>query len=303
MKRNCKVLILGGNGFIGKNLSSYLSEQGYPVTVFDMLIPEEKIPGIHYIAGDFFQDETLEEITAGQDVIIHALSTINPTNSNRDYMRGYSRDFVQTMKLFDLASQRGIRVIFLSSAGTVYGQYDGVPFPERHALQPINHYGSVKVCIETAMRSFNRQQGGKLLSCRITNPYGPGQDYRKGVGFIDAVIRNYINKTPVEIWGDGDVIRDYIYILDVCRMLEKLIEYDGQWHVFNLSTGIGHSQMEILEIFEKLGCGVQVKFCPARSVDAKINLAANNRILQATGVHCISLTDGIRQYLSSLKII
>lgn len=303
MKKNGNVLILGGNGFIGKNLSRYLYESGYCVTVFDLRIPEEQMQGITYIAGDFFCDETLETITEGQDVIIHALSTINPGNSNRDFLRGYSGDFVQTVKLFDLTCRKGIRVIFLSSAGTVYGRYDGEPFPERHALQPINHYGSIKVCVETAMRSFNEQQGGRLLSCRITNPYGPGQDYRRGVGFIDAVIRNYINKTPIEIWGDGNVIRDYIYITDVCRMLEKLIDYDGEWHVFNLSTGIGHSQLEILDIFRQLGCEVETRFTEARSVDAKINLANNKRILQATGIQCIALEEGIRKYLESLQII
>ena len=300
MDKSKKILILGGGGFIGGNLSRYLAEEGYEVTVFDLNIPEKKKPGIRYLAGDFFSDETLDGITDGQDVIFHALSTINPGNSNRDYLRGYAGDFVQTVKLFDLACRKKSRVIFLSSAGTVYGRYDGEPFPERHALQPINHYGSIKVCVETAMRSFNEQQGGNLLSCRITNPYGPGQDYQKGVGFIDAVIKNHISGTPLEIWGDGSVVRDYIYIQDVCKMLEKLISYDGEWHVFNLSTGIGHSQLEILEIFKKLGYDIRVQFAPARTVDARTNLAANDRILQATGIQCISLEEGIKLYLHSL---
>ena len=136
-------MILGGSGFIGGNLSRYLAKRGYTVSVFDLQAPAEKTEGITWLTGDLFDDASLERITADADVIIHALSTVNPGNSNRDFLRGYAGDFVQTVKLFDLACRKNIRVIFLSSAGTVYGRYDGEPFRERHALQPINHYGSI----------------------------------------------------------------------------------------------------------------------------------------------------------------
>ena len=303
MNTGCHVMVLGGAGFIGRNLSRYLAQMGYRVSVFDLVVPEDKDPDIKYYAGNFFDDQTLETLTDGQDIIIHALSTVNPGNSNRNFMQGYTGDFIQTVKLFDLACRKDIRVIFLSSAGTVYGRYDGQPFSERHALQPINHYGSVKVCVETAMRSFNEQQGGRLVSCRITNPYGPGQDYRKGVGFIEAVIRNSVNGTTLEIWGDGSVVRDYIYIPDLCAMMEKLIHYEGEWHVFNISTGIGYSQKEILEIFRDLGINVSVKYTPARNVDARTNIANNERILQVSGIQCTPLREGIKAYLTTLGIL
>ena len=147
MNTGCHVMVLGGAGFIGRTLSRYLAQMGYKVSVFDLVVPEDKDPDIKYYAGKFFDDQTLETLTDGQDIIIHALSTVNPGNSNRNFMQGYTGDFIQTVKLFDLACRKDIRVIFLSSAGTVYGRYDGQPFSERHALQPINHYGSVKVCV------------------------------------------------------------------------------------------------------------------------------------------------------------
>lgn len=302
MKKGCNVLILGGNGFIGKNTGKYLADRNYHVTSFDLRVPDEADPRITYLSGDFFRDETLERIVPGQDVIIHALSTINPGNSNESYMRGYSCDFLQTVKLFDMACKQGIKVLFLSSAGTVYGMYEGEPFREDHQLRPINHYGSIKVCTETVMRAFNEQQKGMLISCRITNPYGPGQDYQRGVGFIDAVIKNIMNKTTLEIWGDGNVIRDYIYIMDVCAMIEKLIEYHGELRVFNFSTGTGHSQLEIINIFEKMGYKVQTRFLPARPVDVRISIASNERIKRETGIECAPLEEGIKDYLSTLGI-
>ena len=300
MKKSCKVMILGGNGFIGKNLTRYLTEQGHRVSVFDLCLPEERLPGVIYMEGDFFSPQTPELVSDGQDVVIHALSSVNPGNSNRAYMRGYEGDFLQTVRLFDRACQTGMRVIFLSSAGTVYGSYDGAPFSEDHALFPINHYGSLKVCVESVLRSFNRQQRGRLISCRISNPYGPGQDYRKGVGFIDAAIKHFLAGSTLEIWGDGSVVRDYIYIEDVCKMIEGLLSYEGPEDVFNLSTGIGHSQLEILEMFKRSGRNIRVSFLPARSVDARINIVANDRITAATGVRCRPLEEGIRTYLNLL---
>ncbi|MCR5566645.1 MAG: NAD-dependent epimerase/dehydratase family protein [Clostridiales bacterium] len=303
MTKQYNIMILGGSGFIGRNLCRYLSQRGHRVSVFDLFPPEQPVEGVTYLQGDFFTGAALETVTAGQDVVIHALSTINPGNSNRVYMRGYEQDFIQTLKLFELACAQKIRVLFLSSAGTIYGQYDGTPFTESHPLMPINHYGSIKVCVETAMRSFNRQQDGKLFSCRISNPYGPGQDYRKGVGFIDAVVRNVLENSRLEIWGDGNVVRDYIYIEDVCAALEKIMEYEGSYDTFNISTGTGHSQLEILEIFRRLGCEVHPEFLPSRSVDASINIVSNKLAEQELGIRFRKLEDGLPQYLRHLKMI
>ena len=303
MKRRFKIMILGGNGFIGQNLARYLKECDYAVSVFDLDRPEHPIDGVTYCQGNFFTDEALDLLTEGQDAVIHALSTINPGNSNANYMRGYSRDFIQTIKLFDKLSHSHGKLLFLSSAGTVYGNYNGKPFEESDPLHPINHYGSVKLCIETAMRAFNEQQGTHLMSCRITNPYGPGQDSRKGVGFIDAVVKSVINNSPLEIWGDGSVVRDYIYIEDVCRMLEALLNYEGKLQTFNISTGVGTSQNEIIALFEKLGFHVNAQYFPTRGVDARCNIAKNEKVVDVTGVTCLSIEQGLMLYMKHLGMI
>ena len=303
MNKNCNVMILGGNGFIGQNLSRYLSDAGYRVCVFDVRKPEREDPRVRYLTGDFFEDSSIDVLTEGQDVIIHALSTINPGNSNAMYMRGYTRDFVQTIKLFDRLTHTKGRLIFLSSAGTVYGKYPGRPFDESDPLRPINHYGSVKLCVETAMRAFNEQQGTCFMSCRITNPYGPGQDYLKGVGFIDAVVKSILHRQKLEIWGDGSVVRDYIYIEDVCKVMEALLHYEGDMHTFNISTGVGVSQVEIIRLFEKLGFRADVDYQATRSVDVKCSIARNDKMIAATGIVCRPLEQGIRDYLTYLKML
>ena len=94
-----KILVLGGNGFLGRNLCNHLVAMGEDVYSFDMSLPEIGNPEIHYIEGDFFDDYTLKKIIEGMDVIFHAICTLNPGNSNEKCILGYERDFVQTAKL------------------------------------------------------------------------------------------------------------------------------------------------------------------------------------------------------------
>ncbi|MEG1313890.1 MAG: NAD-dependent epimerase/dehydratase family protein, partial [Bacilli bacterium] len=205
---NKKVLVIGGNGFIGRNLVKFLASQP-EITIysFDLGKPLQQIEGVKYIEGDFFDDYLIKNAIKGIDVVIHSLSTINPGNSNSKYMQGYSRDFLQTVKLCGLLVEQKSNMIFLSSGGTVYGEQIKQPINETISPKPINHYGGVKLCIENVIQIFNTQLHSKMRIARISNPYGPGQDYNKGVGFIDATIKKALAQEVLEIWGDGENIR------------------------------------------------------------------------------------------------
>ena len=112
-----KILVLGGNGFLGRNLCTYLADKGEKVYSFDMSLPKERDARIEYIDGDFFDDYTLEKIVKGMDVIFHAICTLNPGNSNAKCIVGYERDFVQTAKLCYYIKDTDCRMIFFSSGG------------------------------------------------------------------------------------------------------------------------------------------------------------------------------------------
>lgn len=296
-----KILVLGGNGFIGKNLCEYLANKGEKVYSFDMTLPKELCEGIEYLTGDFFDDYTLESILADKDVIYHAICTLNPGNSNEKYIMGYERDFVQTVKLCSYIKERESQLIFLSSGGTVYGNQKIQPILETAMPTPINHYGNLKLCIENTIRTFNFQTKKHMLVARISNPYGPGQDYHKGVGFIDAAIKRAINHEVIEIWGDGNTVRDYIYIDDVCDMLYTLMDYQGEYEVFNLSSNKGTTQNEIIEEIKRLKTDVEVVYEPARNVDAKQIVLDNSRILAITQKELVGLEEGIKKYYQYIK--
>ncbi len=287
-------LIIGGNGFIGSNLGRILSDRDFKVTSFDIARPPVEDSRIEYVMGDFFDDNVLAEIIKGRDVIYHALSTLNPGNSNDKYMMGYGRDFLQTVKLFDMLKDTDTKLIFLSSGGTVYGNQEVQPIKEEATAAPINHYGNVKLCIENTLKVFDIQAKSKMMIARISNPYGPGQDHKKGVGFIDAVIRRTLAGEPVEVWGDGENVRDYIYIDDVCNMLGNLASYEGTQTTFNISSNEGTSMKRILEIVKSIDDSVRVEYKPARSVDVRRIILDNSRIMSVCPMKLVGLEEGIK---------
>ena len=96
-----------------------------------------------------------------------------------------------------------------------------------------------------------------MIIARISNPYGPGQDFNKGVGFIDAALKKTLNHEQIEIWGDGSVVRDYIYIEDVCEMIGSLINYDGNEEVFNVSSNQGISLNDVISKMKEYGLALR----------------------------------------------
>ncbi|MBE5946156.1 MAG: NAD-dependent epimerase/dehydratase family protein [Lachnospiraceae bacterium] len=297
------VLILGGNGFIGRNLAHAMNKKGYIVYSFDMSLPLKNEEGINYIQGDFFDDDTLFDLIQGKNIIYHAISTVNPGNSNKKFMQGYERDFVQTVKLCGWLKNTNTKMIFLSSGGTVYGNQEIQPIKETAVPVPINHYGNVKLCIENTIRTFNFQNSTNILVARISNPYGPGQDYHKGVGFIDAALKCTLEHKPIEIWGDGENVRDYIYIDDVCEMLITLAEYNGDETTFNLSSGKGMSLNDIVSIIRNKIADVDVIYKEHRSVDARRIVLSNDRICEIYTGNMLDIEDGIEKYADYLRTI
>lgn len=302
MNQKPKVLILGGNGFIGSNLTRRLATSGcYKVSCFDCTEPNNRIQEVQYLTGDFFDDNYLEQMVREHDIIYHAISTLTPGNSNERYMQGYAGDFVQSVKLCDYVQKAGKKLIFLSSGGTVYGKHENIPIKEDASCDPINHYGTIKRCIEIVMSTFREQNRARMIVARISNPYGPGQDYRKGVGVIDAALKNAIHGETMTIWGDGEIIRDYIYIDDVCGMLEALATYEGSEVFFNLSSGVGHSVNEVLGIVKKDFPKLKVVYQAGRSVDLQRIILDNSKIKELYIQPIVTLEEGIKRYRTQIE--
>jgi len=295
-----KIAILGGNGFLGTNICRVLSDRADLISI-DIRITENKIDNVKYIVADCFAEQTLDEAVSVCDVIIHSLGLLNPSNSNQEYKNAYVKEIAMMISLCEIVTKYGKKLIFISSGGTVYGDNYREPIKETYSTAPMNHYGNLKLCLENVINTFVRQNGMKAAIARVANPYGVGQDFRRGVGFIDAAIRKGIAKETLDIWGDGETVRDYIYIDDVCNMIYALCNESTTDYVYNISTGVGTSQNRIVEIISSILGPINVRYLNGRSVDAKVSILNNERILGIYHHDLVRIDEGIGLYINDIK--
>lgn len=283
-----KALVIGGNGFIGTHLVDALLDAGHKAVVFDRYPSRyrEQNPRVDYISGDFANHGEVEKAVQGIDWVFHLAYTTLPQTSNDDPVYDVRSNVVDTLQLLEACKVNGVRkVIFISSGGTVYGIPRQTPIPEDHPNEPMCSYGISKLTIEKYLKLFHQQWGLDYVVARLSNPYGALQNPFAKQGAIGVFLGNVMQGQPITVWGDGEVVRDYIYIKDAAQALVLAAEYEAgpeQPRIFNVGYGRGYSLNEIIEEIKKVvDMPVQVNYTPARPVDVPINVLDVSRAARA----------------------
>ena len=245
-----KILVIGGCGFIGSHIVDALLRDGHEVRVLT-LVPErfrQPLPGVDYRFGSFLDPSTLAAAVTGMDAVFHVASTTFPTTADKDPRADVRDNLLGTMGVVETMLDCGVRrLLFLSSGGTVYGIPETVPIPETHPLRPIASYGIVKATIEHFLNHYRRTRDLSVVIIRASNPVGARQS---SIG-IQGVVATFLDKIasgePIEIWGDGSVVRDYVDVVDLAEFcaLAGTGDRDGP---YNAGSGIGTSINEIVEL-------------------------------------------------------
>jgi UDP-glucose 4-epimerase len=277
-------------GFIGSHLSRLLLKEGYRVRIFD------KLYGSRHLIADIEEKVEIEEGDAERsedilrslrdiDIAIDLIHTTVPGASMQDPAYDVQTNVAAHASwLSQLHKTNLSRIIYVSSGGTVYGIPQKNPIGEDHPTEPISSYGITKLAIEKYIAMYANIQGIDFRICRPANVYGQGQHLHIGQGAIGVFLEQCLKKQPIEIWGDGTVSRDYIYVDDMVQAMVRLITHQGVNKIFNISSGIGYSLNNIIGIIrDDLQIPVKVNYVRSRKFDVPINILDSSRFKRETG--------------------
>lgn len=281
-----RVLVIGGNGFVGSHVVDALISSGHNVRVFGRNPDRfrDPLPNVDYRQGDFRDRMSIAEALIGVDAVFHMVSTTFPGTANLDPKIDVQENLIGTLALIETMLGLGItRLLFVSSGGTVYGVPERVPIPEDHPLRPINSYGIVKVAIEHFIEMYRRTRGLSPIVIRASNPYGPRQGHTGVQGVVSTFIDNISSGRPIEIWGDGSVVRDFIDVRDLADLC-VLAGTSSREGVYNAGSGIGTSLKELLVVIQQVvPQKIAVSFKPSRLIDVPVSILDCTRAKQDFG--------------------
>lgn len=253
------------------------------------------------MVGDYGNRSLLKEVLRpGCEVIDLAYSTV-PKTSFQDPIFDLLSNLPASVGLLQEAAACGVaKVLFVSSGGTVYGPALRLPIDENHPTEPISPYGITKLTIEKYARMFSKNTGLHVVIARPANAYGEAQLPGTGQGFIAAAVHAALNGLPVQMFGGEGTVRDYVHVEDVALGLLAVLEHGANGQCYNIGTGVGASNQQIIELLEQkmstLGRKIKVEVQPARAFDVESNVLESAKLYKVSGWEpCIPLPEGIER--------
>jgi UDP-glucose 4-epimerase len=303
-------VVIGGCGFMGRHLVEALAECGQDVSAVDVApfpggtapIETKRLDIVHASEKDF------DAIIGTADVVHHFAWTTIPANANADPLSDLNDNLRMTLGILEALRRRGGgKIVFPSSGGTVYGRLRKVPVAEDHPLDPITAYGVSKVAAEKYLQFYRYLHGIDARVLRISNPYGAGQNPARQQGAISTFIHRALARSPVEIWGDGEVVRDFIHILDVIPAVLAVADLacgaGEQMPIFNIGSGTPASLNDIVRLIEHvIGSRVLVEHKPSRSFDVPVSVLDITKATRTLNWKpTIDLKEGIARTVCALR--
>lgn len=304
------IIILGAAGFIGTNLAIKLASNREDVIT---LVDKRREWFSNIDKFDFKNIEIREHsldtnmdfsVLEGQEVVYHLVSTNAPTTSNQHISQDIQANVLFSSNLFDACVKFDVKkVVFISSGGTVYGKEASCPLPENTPTNPISSYGVQKITIEKLLYLYNYMYGLDFRIIRLANPYGPYQRPNGVLGAVTTFTYKALKGEELQVYGDGSVIRDFIYIDDAIKAILNIVDGKNKHHTFNLGCGYGTSIKEVLNAIESvLGLKMNIVFKEGRAVDVPVNYLDISRYEKYYGkLNPISLEEGIKKTAEFMK--
>lgn len=296
------IIILGAAGFIGTNLALALArDKKNKIVLVDQSIEYfnqclSDYSNITRVASTFNKSTDFSKLLEGQDCVYHLVSTNIPSNSGKNISEELEANIIVTSKLLDACVEQGVKkVIFMSSGGTVYGKRMECPLKEDLPTYPINSYGLQKITIEKLLYMYNYMYNLDYRVIRLANPFGPYQRPNGKLGAVTTFTYKAIKNEPITLYGDGSVVRDFIYIDDAVNAILTIADGEDYNKVFNVGSGKGTSIKELLNLIEDtLQTELIIHQCEGRKADVPENYLDISRYESRYGtLNKHSLREGI----------
>jgi UDP-glucose 4-epimerase len=307
-----KILITGGLGFIGSNLTRRLVEMGANVTLADSLIPEYggnlfNIAGIEdrvkVNISDVRDAHSMRYLVQGQDYLFNLAGQTSHMDSMEDPYTDLEINCRAQLSILEACRQYnpGIKIVFASTR-QIYGKPDYLPVDEKHLLRPTDVNGINKMAGEWYHILYNNVHGIRACALRLTNTYGPRmrvKDSRQT--FLGIWIKSLVEGKPFEVWG-GSQLRDFTYVDDAVEALLLVAtreEANGQ--IYNLGGCEVITLRELANLLIKVNGDFQVRAFPddRKRIDIGDYYANDNRIrLELGWTPQVNLEEGLIRSLN-----
>jgi len=307
-RNNKSCLIIGGGGYIGSYLVPLLIATGRRVTVLGRKpTPSYDLPvEANYVQGSFSDLGLLTSLLDNHHEVIHLAYATVPNTSYDNPLADLLENLPPTVQLFSEIAARGGLLVLISSGGTVYGEAITLPISESHPTRPISPYGVTKLTLEKYAHLYAATHGLQVICIRPSNAFGEGQRPFIGQGFIATAMASALQGKTITIYGERGSVRDYVHVADLASGVALALEYAQPGETYNLGSGIGRSNVDVLEaiatLINQLGSKVQVEHKPPRPFDVKANILASLALERQTGwAPRITFEEGLSRYFNWLN--
>jgi UDP-glucose 4-epimerase len=302
-----KVLVTGGAGFIGSHVADLFVANGFEVVVVDNLSTgkRENVPAkARFCEIGVNSPEFADLVRNGAfGVIAHLAAQMDVRKSVADPVLDATTNILGTLSLMEALrqSQTKARVIFTSTGGVLYGEFNTPPNVENYSKDPESPYAIAKLSTEYYLAYYGRVHDMDSISVRIGNVYGPRQDPHGEAGVVAIFCGRILEKRPLTIFGNGLQTRDYVYVGDVARAIylaaTKPLPEKGRLdaRAFNIGTGVGTSVLGIAKLLQAAArTVVPLDFAPRRPGEQQESFVDVNKAREVLGwAPEVDLADGL----------
>ncbi len=246
------IAIIGANGFIGKHLVDSLSKNSQnDLFLFGRSEDYLSNSNLNYKKIDLFNSIQNSEYFKNIDFIYYLVSASIPSSTWENPSLEIENNLIPFITFLECITKLSVKkIVFISSAGTIYGSSEQ-ELTENSNKKPFSPYGINKVTMEYYLNYFEVKYNLKYSIFRVSNIYGEGQDTSKGLGIINTFLEKIILENSVTVFGNGSVIRNYIYVKDVAKIIANSINSDlEKSEIYNLSSNDSFSINELIDILK-----------------------------------------------------